>query len=568
LLIRDFFGSDGRTYQNLIDTIGYFKRLGVNAIELMPIMEFNGNESWGYNPTFMFAPDKYYGTKNKLKEFVDVCHQNGIAVILDIALNHQDIPNPYVLLDYDFATGRPTPENNWFNVQRTHPFNVFFDMDHTTSYTKHYLDTINHYWLNEFKVDGFRFDLSKGFSSVNYCTTPDCNSSAEVTEWSKYDASRVAILKRMADAIWEHTPEAVVILEHLAVNQEEKELAEYRAGEGKGMMLWGNMNHAYNQNTMGYETDSNISGVLHTSRNWTHPHLVGYMESHDEERLMYKNLQFGAAKGAYKVKELHTALTRMRAANVIFYTLPGPKMLWQFGELGYDYSINHCENGTISDGCRVSPKPVPWVYQDDNGRELLYKHTSEIIGLRNTYRVFTEGTPTFSNNGLIKQITLKNSPYVESPLTSNDMNVQIAANFDLSKTDVAVAFPHTGTWYNYASGRSITVASTPMVIEMPAGTYLLFTDVEITPSVVTAEESSPETAADIVLYPNPTTGELHIKNDGRAVRSLSIHSNTGASMSVKRLSEFTWDVSHLPAGLYMIQFERGNKIEWRKVVKK
>jgi 1,4-alpha-glucan branching enzyme len=64
LLIRDFFASNDRSYQNLIDTLGYFKRMGVNAIELMPVMEFNGNSSWGYNPTFMFAPDKAYGTKN------------------------------------------------------------------------------------------------------------------------------------------------------------------------------------------------------------------------------------------------------------------------------------------------------------------------------------------------------------------------------------------------------------------------------------------------------------------------------------------------------------------------
>jgi hypothetical protein len=160
LLIRDFFGSNDRTYQNLIDTIGYFKRLGVNAIELMPIMEFNGNESWGYNPAFMFAPDKYYGPKNKFKEFVDVCHQNGIAVILDIAMNHQDLPNPYVLMDFNFAAGKPNATNKWFNTDAKHPFNVFFDMNHESAYTKQYLDTVNYHWLNEYKVDGFRFDLS------------------------------------------------------------------------------------------------------------------------------------------------------------------------------------------------------------------------------------------------------------------------------------------------------------------------------------------------------------------------------------------------------------------------
>ena len=117
----------------------------------MPITEFNGNESWGYNPTFMFAPDKYYGTKNKLKEFIDKCHQLGIAVILDMVMNHHDLPNPYVIMDFDFNAFKPTANNQWFNTDAKHPFNVFFDMNHESSYTKKYLDTINYYWLNEYK---------------------------------------------------------------------------------------------------------------------------------------------------------------------------------------------------------------------------------------------------------------------------------------------------------------------------------------------------------------------------------------------------------------------------------
>jgi hypothetical protein len=230
LLLRDFFDSENRNYQTLIDTISYFKRLGINAIELMPVMEFNGNEGWGYNPTFMFAPDKYYGTKNKLKEFIDVCHQNGIAVILDIAMNHQDVPNTYASMYFDFAQFKPTANNPWFNVTPKHPFNVFFDMNHASSYTMAYLDTINHYWLNEFKADGFRFDLSKGFTQKN--------TGSDVGAWGQYDASRIFILKRMADQMWAHTPDAIIILEHFADNTEEKELASYRSGEGKGMMLW------------------------------------------------------------------------------------------------------------------------------------------------------------------------------------------------------------------------------------------------------------------------------------------------------------------------------------------
>src|SRR5690606_21715214 len=296
----------------------------------MPIMEFNGNESWGYNPAFMFAPDKYYGTKNDFKAFVDKCHQEGIAVILDIAMNHQDVPNPYVMMDFDFNTFKPTADNKWFNVSAKHPFNVFFDMNHESTYTQAYLDTVNYHWLHEYKVDGFRFDLSKGFTQTNH---PD-----DVGAWSSYDASRIALIKRMADAIWTHTPGAYVILEHFADNAEEKELVEYKADEGKGMMVWGNLNHAYNQNTMGYAEDSDISWIDYNTRGWSVPHAVGYMESHDEERLMYKNLEYGNGAGDYSVKDFPVAMDRMEGAGLLFYTIPGPKMVWQFGEIAYDLS--------------------------------------------------------------------------------------------------------------------------------------------------------------------------------------------------------------------------------------
>jgi 1,4-alpha-glucan branching enzyme len=65
LLLRDFVNA--HDWKTLRDSLNYLQKLGINAIELMPFNEFEGNESWGYNPSFYFAPDKYYGTKNALK---------------------------------------------------------------------------------------------------------------------------------------------------------------------------------------------------------------------------------------------------------------------------------------------------------------------------------------------------------------------------------------------------------------------------------------------------------------------------------------------------------------------
>ncbi len=113
------------------------------------------------------------------------------------------------------------------------------------------------------------------------------------------------------------------------MNSEETVLSNY------GMMLWGNMNYDYNEATMGYV--SNLTGATYKSRGWSDMHLVSYMESHDEERLMYKNLQYGNSSGTYNIKFFPIAIQRMKLAGVFYFTIPGPKMIWQFGELGYDY---------------------------------------------------------------------------------------------------------------------------------------------------------------------------------------------------------------------------------------
>lgn len=562
LLIRDFFGEDGRSYKNLADTVSYLKRLGVNAVELMPVMEFNGNDSWGYNPAFMFAPDKIYGHKNDLKAFIDECHKEGIAVILDIAMNHHDAPNPYVMLDFDFTSFKPTPDNKWFNVDATHPFNVFFDMNHESAYTKKYLDTVAHYWLHEYRVDGFRFDLSKGFTQKF--------SGSNVSAWSARDESRIAILKRMADQIWSHSPDAYIILEHFADNSEEKELSAYRADEGKGMLFWGNLNHAYNQNTMGYANNSDISWISHTARGWAHPHVIGYMESHDEERLMFRNINFGASAGSYNVKDMETGLQRIKAAGTMFYLLPGPKMLWQFGEVGFDKSINMCPDGSVNDGCRVSPKPAAWDYFEQEARKSLFDHTADLLRLRREYNVFRSGQIAFSGgNNLVKQVTIKNNPYTASPAGPAEMNAHIVVNFSLEEVVVPAEFPHTGTWYDYYNAeRPLNATAIPYNIRLKPGEYKLFTDVHIEnplEPVVTGVVEAPEWHT--AIYPNPAGEFLFIRWGGGPINRINILNLQGEKVRTFGGLEAI-PLSGLSPGMYIAEIEAAGNAYRFKVIKK
>ena len=166
LLIRDF--TEIRTIEEVRERLDYLDSLGVNAIELMPVMEFEGNLSWGYNPFSMLAFDKFYGTESDFKTFVNEAHNRGIAIILDIALNHQFGRNSLARLYNEGLYGNPTADNPWFNTSAKHDFNVGYDMNHESTSTQAYVDRVVSFWLEEYHVDGYRYDLSKGFTQEGF----------------------------------------------------------------------------------------------------------------------------------------------------------------------------------------------------------------------------------------------------------------------------------------------------------------------------------------------------------------------------------------------------------------
>lgn len=544
LLVRDFLGEEHMNYQSLIDTLDYIKGLGVNAIELMPIMEFNGNDSWGYNPTFMFAVDKAYGTKNDLKAFIDAAHGKGLAVILDMVMNQNDIPSPYAQMYFDFDKFEPEIDNPWFNQKAKHPYNVFSDINHESTYTKDWLDSINHYWIHEFHFDGYRFDLSKGFTQVD--------AAGSVSNWGKKDDSRISILKRMADQIWSHTPDAYVILEHFADNAEEQILAEY------GMMLWGNSYHDYSEAALGFGKDKSIQWGYFEERGWSDNHLISYMESHDEERQMYKLMNFGNAEGDYLAKDFNAAIARLKLSAAFFFTVPGPKMIWQWEEYAYDISIE--SNG------RTGRKPTKWEYLDKSGQHGVYVTYKELIKLRNEYDVFTKGDFTWQPDGVHKTIHV----------THADTSVVVIGNFDVVSGEIDPAFQHTGKWYDFVSGAEINVTDVHAKMTLQQSEFHIYTDVKLhTPEVgiVTAVDRE-VVSQQLLFYPNPTQDVLQIGWVGSGLREI------GGDWQVLNLlgqqvlrgyasteQSLTVNVSGLPHGLYTFSMRQGGQTINKKFIK-
>ncbi|ALJ00970.1 DUF4961 domain-containing protein [Rufibacter tibetensis] len=472
LLVRDFI--EKHDYKTLTDTLNYLSRLGVNAIELMPVNEFEGNLSWGYNTAYHFAPDKYYGSKELLKRFIDEAHARGMAVILDIVLNHAFGQSPMVQLYFNSATGKTTPENPWFNPDPTHEFNVGHDFNHESAATKYYVDRVNEFWLQEYKVDGYRFDLSKGFTQKQTL--------GSLNAWGQYDQSRVNLLKRMADHIWSVDNSAYVILEHFADNAEETVLSNY------GMMLWGNLHGNYKQAILGYTDNSNFNWISYKQRGWTNPHVVGYMESHDEERQMVEATLYGNMSGAYNVRNVTTALQRMQLAAAFFFTIPGPKMVWQFGEVGYDIPIN--QNG------RTGNKPILWNYYQDPERRKLYNVYAALIKMKINQPAFESGNYTLNLGNNIKTI------HIQDP----DINVAVLGNFGVTPGTVDPKFQNTGTWYDFVTGESLTVTNVNQAITLQPGEYRLYTTKRLTSSSILlgSKEERDALAKNVVAYPNPT----------------------------------------------------------------
>ena len=538
LLVRDF--TEEHTYNAVVEKLDYLEDLNINVLELMPVNEFEGNSSWGYNPSFYFAPDKYYGPKNELKQLVDECHKRGIAVVIDLVLNHSFGQSPFVQMYWNKNLSQPAANNPWYNETSNfqNPDAQWgYDFNHDSEYTQELVDSINSYWMSKYQVDGFRFDFTKGFSNTSYGPT----------SWgSPYDASRIANLERMADEIWKRNDDAIVIFEHLSDNSEEKVLANY------GIMLWGNMNSNYGEAAMGYHDSnkSDLSWGVYDDRSWNEPNLVTYMESHDEERLAYKLLQYGNSSGNYNTKTQSTATNRMELNNVFFIPLPGPKMIWQFGELAYDYSIDY--NG------RVGEKPIKWDYTQVEDRTDLFQVVSKLNYLKQTYEEFQNPEITYSLTGETKWYQLK----------QGDKYVVSVGNFGVTENSITVNFPSTGTWYDYFSETTIEVATSEMELTLEPGEYHLFSTREFEQPHVVTETSSLSQPNEISVYPNPAKDFVMIQSLSKLVQA-NLYSIQGSLIfNIKTPDNSTKiPLSNLKDGVYIFKIKSESSSKTIKLIK-
>lgn len=560
LLMRDFTAA--QNWQTLKDTLPYLVRLGVNAIKIMPINEFEGNNSWGYNPYYFFALDKAYGTKNALKEFINAAHNNGIAVIQDIAFNHATGLSPLAALWWNSATNQPAANSPYFYQTAQHDFNVFNDFNHNVAPTRIHVERFIEHWLTEYKIDGFRWDLSKGFTTNNTI--------GNIGAWNSFNQGRIDIWQNYYNKMQAVSAGSYCILEHLGNNDEEAELAK------RGMLLWGKMTDQFTANVMGNSGSSDINNAYWKNRSsWNDPFLddkpglIAYAESHDEERVMFRALNESSPFSSVALGNLNYALARNEGMAAILMAIPGPKMIWQFGELGYDFSIN-------SSGGRTNPKPVRWDYYQNTNRRRLYEVYAAMNNLRkqklDAFNRTTVSTGTSFGSNLWKAVVINHT----------SLKMVVVANFNNSQQIQSVTFPTAGTYYDYTRGGTFVGFGSPQNVTLNAGEYRVWIDQNIAGGIVTNVRDiiASSTEFKLNVYPNPiqqsATVQYELPKSGKV--SIQVINIQGQVMATKdmgfqlkgvqfyELNKNSFASAPLVAGQYILQVRVDNIVRYEKIM--
>ena len=521
LLIRDFSGTEGKSnaegnIAGVMAKLDYLQKLGVNAIELLPIMEFNGNNSWGYNTNFYFAPDKFYGTPDDYRALIDAIHQRGMAVILDIVFNQSDGLHPWYQL-------YPIAQNPFYNGSAPHAYSVLNDWNQDNLLVQQQFKDAVKYWITEYHVDGYRFDLVKGLGSnqsYNATYNPSTNTWSGVTDakTNAYNASRVARMKELHNAMREVKPDAYFINENLAGAQEENEMAQ------DGEINWANINNASCQFAMGYQSDSNMNRFYAPQDSRTWGSTVSYAESHDEERMAYKVAQYGASgvKG-----NVEMTCRRLGSVGAQMLMTPGAHMIWQFQEFGADQTTKNSDGGNNTD-----PKKVIWSYLDEPNHEGLMQSYMELCHLRtDNPEMFVEGVTTTMNLG---QASWTNGRAVE--LISGDKALFLVVNPKTS-SDLTYTLLNANTSTEYQL-LSASYGTNPTMngkqVKVPAGGYAVFG----TMNMVDAPQIDADVANMVKVYGG--NGEIIVSGD---YQQLNAYTTSGMEVNPK---------GNLAPGIYIV----------------
>ena len=214
---------------------------------------------------------------------------------------------------------------------------------------------------------------------------------------------------------------------------------------------------------MGWQEKSAFGGTYYTTSLRPENSLVSYMESHDEERAAYKQIQYG--NGILK-SDLKSRMSQLGTNAAFFFTVPGPKMIWQFGEMGYDISIE--ENG------RTGKKPLKWDYLDNSERKKLHDVYTTLINLRMDHPELFNATSTL--DWKVSTTNWSAGRFLTLSSFGNAKQIVVAGNFTNSAIDTTIEFPAGGVWYNMLTSETKEGSSTTESANIPANNFVIYSN--------------------------------------------------------------------------------------------
>ncbi|CAN5545042.1 alpha-amylase family glycosyl hydrolase [soil metagenome] len=298
--------------EGLTGKLDYLQALGINAIELMPLMEFAGDYSWGYNPAHVFAVESSYGGPEALRAFVKEAHRHGIAVIIDVVYNHFG-PSDLCLWRFDGWSQNGKGGIYFYNDWRSATPWGDTRPDYGREEVRRFIRDNALMWLREFHADGLRLDMTPYMRSVD-------GSGWEIDEgWS--------LMRWIAESVREERLDAIVIAEDL-----HGEAAVTSTGTGGAAMhaQWDNqfvhpVREALTATRDADRSMAAVAGAITTRYQHAFDRVI-YTESHDEvangKARVPSEVMAANADGWHSQK-----LATLGAALVL--TTPGIPMIFQ-----------------------------------------------------------------------------------------------------------------------------------------------------------------------------------------------------------------------------------------------
>jgi 1,4-alpha-glucan branching enzyme len=421
LHVGDFSGGESDPnprgqYKHVVEKLDYLVDLGINAIELMPVKEYPGDHSWGYNPRYFFATESSYGTTDQLKHLIDECHGKGIRILMDGIFNHSEAESPLTQIDHDYWYHHDPrdPDNNWgpeFNYEH-------YDENLDVKPAWKFVGDVVRFWINEYHIDGIRYDAARQIANYDFM------------HWIVAETKQTASMKPFYN-VAEHIPETSSITNI----------------DGPMDGCWhDSFYHCVVEHICGDTFDlERLKDVLDAKRQGFvgTTNVVNYLTNHDHDHVM-------AELGDRQIFD-QAAFKRAKLGAVLLMTAMGVPLIWMGEEFGeYKHKT-------------IDQSKIDWALLSNELNRGLLEYYKGLINLReHNHALYTENIEFFHENPDTKVLAY-------TRWNDEGSRVVVVANFsDQFIGGYTVPnFPKNGTWHEWTGDYDVESGDNNILIDLP-----------------------------------------------------------------------------------------------------